>query len=102
VDTAANPRFSALIEAFHRRTGCPVLVNTSFNVRGEPIVCSPVDALFGMVRADLDSLVLGDFLIDPAMLPENWAALFRAWQGDDRRVRAKRQSALRENLYTFV
>jgi carbamoyltransferase len=102
VDTAANPRLSALIEAFYRRTGCPVLVNTSFNVRGEPIICTPVDALFGMVRADLDSLVLGDFLIDRAMLPENWAALFRAWQGDDRRVRAKRQSALRENLYTFV
>jgi carbamoyltransferase len=102
VDSAVNPRFAALLTAFYQRTGCPILLNTSFNVRGEPIVCTPVDALFGMVRANLDALVLGDFLIDRAMLPGNWEALFRAWEGDERRVRRKRPSALRENLYTFV
>ena len=102
VDAIANPRFSALIEAFYRRTSCPILLNTSFNIRGEPIVCTPVDALFGMVRANLDALVLGDFLINRTMLPENWGALFRAWVGDDRQVRQRQQSALRENLYTFV
>lgn len=99
---AVHPRYAALIEAFYRRTNCPILVNTSFNVRGEPIVCTPVDALFGMVRANLDVLVLGDFLIDRAMLPDNWEALFRAWEGDERRARDKRPSALQENLYTFV
>src|SRR5205814_9386654 len=41
VDAGRNPRFHGLLEAFHRLTGCPVLVNTSFNVRGEPIVCTP-------------------------------------------------------------
>jgi hypothetical protein len=55
-----------------------------------------------MVRANLDVLVLGDFLIDKAMLPENWEALFRAWGGDERRIRQERPSALRENLYAFV
>jgi carbamoyltransferase len=102
VDSAINPRFASLIEAFYRRTNCPILLNTSFNVRGEAIVCTPVDALFGMVRANLDVLVLGDFLIDRTMLPDNWEAFFRAWQGDGRRVHDKKQSALRENLYTFV
>jgi carbamoyltransferase len=102
VDSKIAPRFAALIEAFYHRTDCPILLNTSFNVRREPIVCTPVDALFGMVRANLDVLVLGDFLIDRTMLPENWEALFRAWQGDERRIHEKRHSPLRENLYTFV
>src|SRR5438132_2675824 len=44
VDEGRNPRFSRLLKAFFDRTGCPILVNTSFNVRGEPIVCSPADA----------------------------------------------------------
>lgn len=102
VDPKTNPRFYALIQAFYRKTNCPILLNTSFNIRGEPIVCTPVDALFGMVRANLDTLVLGDFLIDQTMLPDNWEALFRAWEGDERQVGEKQQSALRENLYTFV
>ena len=45
-------------------TGCPVLVNTSFNVRGEPIVCTPEDALPCFMRTEMDYLVLGDFLLD--------------------------------------
>jgi carbamoyltransferase len=102
VDPKVSPRFAALIEAFYHRTNCPILLNTSFNIRREPIVCTPVDAVFGMVRANLDSLVLGDFLIDRTMLPDNWEALFRAWEGDKRRAHQKQQSPLRENLYTFV
>src|SRR5918992_4285947 len=73
VDAEMAPRLAALLEAFRRRTGCPVLVNTSFNVRGEPIVCSPVDALFSMGTSEIDALVLEDFLIDRATLPANWA-----------------------------
>ena len=58
----SNPRYHALLEAFERETGCPVLVNTSFNVRGEPIVNSPEDAYRCFMATDMDLLVLGDFV----------------------------------------
>ncbi len=102
VDSTGCPRYAALLETFYRRTGCPMLVNTSFNVRGEPIVCTPVDALFCMGNAGLDSLALEDFLIDREMLPENWGALFAAWQRPSRSAFASEKSAIGENLYTFV
>lgn len=63
VDPERNPRFHRLIEAFDRLTGCPVLVNTSFNVRGEPIVCTPEDAYRCFLATDMDVLVLEDFVI---------------------------------------
>jgi len=63
VDRERNPRFHRLIEAFDRLTGCPILVNTSFNVRGEPIVCSPEDAYRCFLATDMDALVLEDFVI---------------------------------------
>ncbi len=59
-----NPRFHRLLSEFERQTGCPVLVNTSFNVRGEPPVCTPEDALRCFLRTEMDYLVLGNFLID--------------------------------------
>jgi carbamoyltransferase len=59
VDATTNPRFFALLTEFHRQTGCPVLVNTSFNVRGEPIVCTPRDAYDCFLRTGMDVLVLG-------------------------------------------
>ena len=59
-----NPFFYDLINEFHKLTGCPVLINTSFNVRGEPIVCSPLDAFRCFVRTKMDYLVLEDFIID--------------------------------------
>ena len=59
-----NPRFYDLLAAFERQTGCPVLINTSFNVRGEPIVCTPDDAARCFLDAHLDHLVLGRFLLD--------------------------------------
>jgi len=58
-----NPLFHALLERFSERTGCPVLVNTSFNVRGEPIVESPADAYACFMRTDMDVLVLGGFIL---------------------------------------
>jgi carbamoyltransferase len=58
-----SPRFYDLIAAFWRRTGCPILLNTSFNVRGEPIVCDHVDALLCFIKTEIDWLVLGDFII---------------------------------------
>ena len=58
VHAATNPRFHGLLSAFHARTGCPTLVNTSFNVRGEPIVCTPEDAYRCFMRTEMDVLVL--------------------------------------------
>jgi carbamoyltransferase len=58
-----NPKFHRLLKAFERRTGCGVLVNTSFNVRGEPIVCTPADAYRCFMRTELDCLVIENFLL---------------------------------------
>ncbi len=55
-----NPRFHDLLSAFKERTGCPVLVNTSFNVRGEPIVCTPEEAFACFMATDIDVLAVGD------------------------------------------
>ena len=59
VHRETNPRFHELIAAFHRQTGCPVLVNTSFNVRGEPLVCSPEDAFRCFLGTEIDTLAVG-------------------------------------------
>jgi len=67
-----NPRFARLLDAFGRRTGCPLLLNTSFNLRGEPIVCTPLDAMLCFIRSDIDTLVLEDFVIERAGLPASW------------------------------
>jgi carbamoyltransferase len=63
VDAVRNPRFTRLLEAFFEKTGCPVLVNTSFNVRGEPIVCTPEDAYRCFLGTEMDALVLEDVLL---------------------------------------
>jgi carbamoyltransferase len=65
-----NPDYHDLIREFERRTGCGLVVNTSFNVRGEPIVCSPEDAYTCFMRTDMDYLVLGPFLLDKREQPE--------------------------------
>ncbi|HTE47311.1 MAG TPA: carbamoyltransferase [Gemmatimonadaceae bacterium] len=65
-----NPDYYDLIAAFEAKTGCAVIVNTSFNVRGEPIVCSPQDAYACFMRTHIDYLVLGTFLLDKAEQPE--------------------------------
>lgn len=58
-----HPAFYGLLEQFHRDTGCAVVVNTSFNVRGEPIVCTPYDAYRCFMRTEMDVLALGDFIL---------------------------------------
>ncbi|MGL5508408.1 MAG: carbamoyltransferase C-terminal domain-containing protein, partial [Microcoleaceae cyanobacterium] len=58
-----NPRYYALVKAFDQRTGCPVIVNTSFNVRGEPIVSTPEDAYRCFMRTEMDYLVVENFLM---------------------------------------
>jgi carbamoyltransferase len=62
-----NPRYHALIKEFYERTGCPVLINTSFNVRGEPIVCRPEEAYKCFMRTNIDYLVLGNYILDKSM-----------------------------------
>ena len=69
-----NPRFYALLEQFDRATGCPVLVNTSFNVRGEPIVCTPDDAYRCFINTAMDYLVVGNFVLERAAQPHRQMA----------------------------
>lgn len=71
VHPQTNPRFYKLLDAFEEKTDCPLLVNTSFNVRGEPIVNTPEDAYRCFMRTEMDFLVLENFLIDKTLQP-NW------------------------------
>ncbi|MBV8202828.1 MAG: carbamoyltransferase [Acidobacteria bacterium] len=82
VSAEENPRYHALLVEFERQTGCGVIVNTSFNVRGEPIVCTPEDAYRCFMRTEMDYLVLGPFLIDKQVQPPfadrgNWRQDFQ-------------------------
>jgi len=70
VSRDTNPDYYDLIKAFDDLTGCGVLVNTSFNVRGEPIVCTPEDAYRCFMRTDIDHLVVGPFLLSKTDQPE--------------------------------
>ena len=70
VNKNTNPRYHALIRAFKKKTGSPVIINTSFNVRGEPIVCTPDDAYKCFMRTRMDYLVMGNFLLDKKEQPE--------------------------------
>ncbi len=65
-----NPRYYDLLKAFEQRTGCPVIINTSFNVRGEPIVESPEDAIQCFLNTDMDYLVLGNYLLKKSDVPK--------------------------------
>jgi carbamoyltransferase len=80
VHARTNPRYHALISAFKERTGCPLVVNTSFNVRGEPLVCTPEDAFRCFMGTDIEVLVVGNCLLrkedqDPS-LKRNYAEAF--------------------------
>jgi carbamoyltransferase len=77
VDAERNPRFHRLLRAFHRLTGCPVLVNTSFNVRGEPIVCTPQDAYRCFLATEMDALVLEDCVLHKKELELEAASIDR-------------------------
>jgi carbamoyltransferase len=70
VDPVRNGPYYRLLQAFEEKTGCAVLVNTSFNVRGEPIVCTPEDAYRCFMRTHIDHLVVGPFLLDKKTQPE--------------------------------
>ncbi len=69
VNKEVNPRYWGLLKAFEELSGCPVVVNTSFNVRGEPVVCTPADAYRCFMRTDMDYLVINDLLLDKTSQP---------------------------------
>ena len=69
VDQEDSPLYYALINAFYKQTGCAVIVNTSFNVRGEPLVCAPREAYQCFMRTDMDYLAMGSFLLDKRVQP---------------------------------
>src|SRR5206468_5527612 len=77
-----NPLYWDIIEGFRRRTGCPMVVNTSFNVRGEPIVCTPEDSYRCFMRTEMDFLVLETCVLDKRNQPKleekgDWRAEFK-------------------------
>lgn len=72
VSKETNPFYYQVIEEFNKLTGCPVIINTSFNIRGEPIVCTPQDAYRCFMCTDMDYLVLGNFLLDRKVQPKEY------------------------------
>ncbi len=81
VSKDTNPRYAELISTFYEKHGCPMVVNTSFNVRGEPVVCTPDDAYLCFMRTEMDYLVMGDFVLtkeDQPTLKDNqdWRSLY--------------------------
>ncbi len=70
VHKETNPKYWGLINEFKIKTGCPILINTSFNVRGEPIVCSPIDAYHCFMNTEMDYLVIGNYLYYKKNQPE--------------------------------
>ncbi|NML38645.1 carbamoyltransferase [Chitinophaga sp. G-6-1-13] len=95
VHRETNERFYELLRAFDRLTGCPILLNTSFNIKGEPIVCTPEDAVRCFITTDIDCLILGDFILDRE---ENNLELLKLLLMHD----VVRQSGITHDVYTFV
>jgi carbamoyltransferase len=98
VDRETKSRFYDLLAAFEKISGCPILLNTSFNVKGEPIVCTPEDALQCFIKSDIDLLVLEDFIIDRE---ENEFDLFK-FMMERMEMREIREGGIRHDVYTFI
>jgi carbamoyltransferase len=95
VHRETNSRFYDLLNEFYTLTGCPILLNTSFNIKGEPIVCSPEDAVKCFVTTDIDCLVIEDFIIDREDNNLDVLKLLLMSQ-------AGRVSGITHDVYTFV
>jgi carbamoyltransferase len=94
VNEETSPRFARLLRAFERLTGCPILLNTSFNLNYEPIVCTPIDALICFILSGLDTLVLEDFIIDRSGISELTELILR-------RAAQTRPDAITHKTYTL-
>ncbi|TAK60098.1 MAG: hypothetical protein EPO24_07020, partial [Bacteroidetes bacterium] len=82
INRNSHPLYYDLIKTFEQLTNCPIIINTSFNVRGEPIVCTPQDAYKCFMRTEMDYLVLGSFILDkkemkPLTADTNWQEEFQ-------------------------
>ncbi|MCP5046554.1 MAG: carbamoyltransferase [bacterium] len=95
INRESNPLYADLILEFEKLTGCPILLNTSFNVRGQPIVCTPGDALECFITTHIDCLVMGDFLIDRS---GNFLTLLQVMVNAQQQVNDQQSHA----IYTFV
>lgn len=82
VGATENPAFYDLLKRFDELTGCPVLINTSFNVRGEPIVCTPDEAFNCFMRTGMDYLVVEDFILEKTAQPEDLLIKDEAWKNE--------------------
>ncbi len=89
-----NPRFAALLRCFDQLTNCPILLNTSFNMKDEPIVCSPIDAVRCFVRSKMDALVLQDIIIDQDSVPDFWYDIIDVFEGP-------KSANIDHSVYTF-
>ena len=81
IDKISNPLYHEMLTRFNDKYGCPVIVNTSFNLRGEPIVCTPKDAYICFMRTEMDFLIIGNYLLDkkeqkPLEKDSDWASEF--------------------------
>lgn len=94
VNESTNPRFAKLLLEFEQKTSCPILLNTSFNMRDEPIVCTPADALVCFMRSEIDSLVIGDFILDRPSESSLFPWLFRTMEQNQ-------NSAITHRVYTM-
>lgn len=97
VDKNTNPRFAALLEEFYRDTDCPILLNTSFNMKGEPIVCTAFDAIMCFVRSKIDVLVVEDYVLERSGIPPLWE--FQAHLAYKKRIGG---GAISTNVYTLL
>jgi carbamoyltransferase len=91
-----NSKFAQLLEAFYQATGCPILLNTSFNVRDEPIVCSPEDAIRCFITTNIDCLILEDFVLDKANNDLSMLNMINT------NLVFKEDFQLNPNVYTFI
>ena len=99
VDAAAAPRYAALIRAFAAHVERRVHQQRAAGARGEPIVCAPLDALVTLAESDIDCLVLEDFVVDRAALPEALLGLLRYWNG---LYNTRGERAISSTVYTFL
>jgi carbamoyltransferase len=95
VNAKTNPRFAALLEEFYRRTDCPIILNTSFNLRGEPIVCTPIDAVLCFTSSQIDMLVVEDFVLDRSGIPP-------FWEVTNLRVKGDASQIVEHSVYTLL
>lgn len=96
VNVETNPRFAGLLQAFYDLTGCPILLNTSFNVRDKPIVCSPEEALICFITTDIDYLIIEDFIIDGQDNNQSMIEVINKASAD------RKPLYLNSDVYTFI